>query len=142
VKQSNQRSRQGICDACSHDFGLFGHPLADPPAVAEDCQALAFEAREALLRKAPTCDKAKELLGGCTAGGSGDISLGQIVTEKRQAAFLQKLSTEQRRSYDREMKSCNDEYKEGEGTLSRAMAAGCRADLAQSYAHKFGKRQR
>ena len=37
------------------------------------------------------------------------------------------------------MKNCNDEYKEEEGTLSRAMVAGCRANLAQSYAHKFGK---
>ncbi len=80
-----------------------------------------------------------ERFGGCNAGGSGDINLGQIVTEKCQGDFLQKLSAGQRRSYDRGMKRCNDEVKEDEGTLSRAMAAGCRAELAQSYAHKFGK---
>ena len=61
------------------------------------------------------------------------------MTDKCEAGFLKKLSKAQRRAYDREMKSCNDEYKEDEGTLSRAMAAGCRADLAQSYAHKFGE---
>ncbi len=113
--------------------------LLTPPAAAEDCQKLEFDAREALLRKAPTCDQAMELFGGCNAGGSGDINLGQIVTEKCQGDFLQKLSAGQRRSYDRGMKRCNDEVKEDEGTLSRAMAAGCRAELAQSYAHKFGK---
>jgi hypothetical protein len=109
------------------------------PAAGEDCRELEFGARETLLRKAPTCDKAMELFAGCNAGGSGDINLGQIVTEKCEGMFLQKLSAGQRRGYDREMKSCNDEYKKEEGTLSRVMAAGCRAQLAQSYAHKFGK---
>jgi hypothetical protein len=109
------------------------------PGAAEDCRELEFGAREALLRTAPTCDKAMELFGSCNAGGSGDINLGQIVTEKCEATFLKKLGAGQRRSYDREMKSCNDEYKEDEGTLSRAMVAGCRANLAQSYAQKFGK---
>jgi hypothetical protein len=113
--------------------------LLTPPAAAEDCQTLEFDAREALLRKAPACDPAMELFSSCNGGGSGDINLGQIVTEKCEGVFLQKLSAAQRRSYDREMKSCNDEYKKDEGTLSRAMAAGCRALVAQRYAHKFGK---
>ena len=109
------------------------------PAAAEDCRELEFGAREALLRKAPTCDQAMELFGSCNAGGSGDINLGRIVTAKCEAAFLQKLSARQRGSYDREIKSCNAEVKGDEGTLSRAMAAGCRALVAQSFAHKFGK---
>jgi hypothetical protein len=109
------------------------------PTVAEDCRQLDFGAREALLRQAPTCDKAMELFASCNAGGSGDISLGQIVTGKCEAGFLKKLSTKQRRDYDRGIKRCNDDAKEDEGTLSRAIAAGCRANLAQSYAHKFGK---
>jgi len=107
--------------------------------AAQDCLKLEYEAREALVRQAPTCDKAMELFGGCAFGGSGDINLGQIVTDKCEARFLKKLSKAQRRGYDREIKSCNDEYKEEEGTLSRAMVAGCRANLAQSYAHRFGK---
>ena len=109
------------------------------PGAAEDCRELEFGAREALLRAAPTCDKAMELFSSCNGGGSGDINLGQIVTEKCQADFLEKLSAKQRRTYEGEIKSCNAEYKEDEGTLSRAMAAGCRAELAQSYAEKFGK---
>ena len=113
--------------------------LLTRPGAAEDCRELEFGAREALLRQAPTCDKAMELFGSCNAGGSGDINLGQILTEKCEADFLKKLSARQRRTYEGEIKSCNDEEKEDEGTLSRAMAAGCRAQLAQSYAHKFGK---
>jgi len=109
------------------------------PGAAGGCRELEFEAREALLRTAPSCDKAMELFASCNAGGSGDINLGQIVTEKCQADFLKKLSAKQQRAYEGEIKSCNDEVKEDEGTLSRAMAAGCRAQLAQSYAQKFGK---
>ena len=111
--------------------------------AAEDCQKLEFGAREALVRKAPTCDKAMEQFTNCNAGGGGDVILGQIVTEKCQGDFLKKLNAKQRQAYADGIKSCNDEVKEEEGSLSRAMAAGCRAELARSYAHKFSKaRQR
>ena len=113
--------------------------LLTRPGTAQDCLNLDFAAREALVRTAPTCDKAMELFRGCAFGGSGDIALGQIATEKCQADFLQKLSTAQRRAYEHGIKLCNDDYKADEGTLSRATAAGCRADLAQDYAHKFGE---
>jgi hypothetical protein len=38
------------------------------PGAAEDCQLLGFEAREQVLRHAPTCDKANELFGDCAYG--------------------------------------------------------------------------
>ena len=76
---------------------------------------------------------------GCNVGGTGDVLLGQVAAEKCQADFLKKLNAKQRQAYAGGIKACNDEDKEGEGTLSRAMAAGCRANLAQSYAHKFGQ---
>jgi len=103
---------------------------------AQDCPIKEFtqEAREQLLRQAPTCDKAMELFGVCSYGASGDTSLGQIVTEKRQEVFLQKLSAAQRRTYDREMKRCGDKYKNQDGAMYRSFAASCRASLAQSYA--------
>jgi len=113
--------------------------LLTPPAAAQNCQELAQEGREQLLRQAPTCDKAKVRVGDCAYGATGDISLGQIVTEKCERTFLQQLSAGQRRTYDREMKRCGDTYRNMDGTMYRAMAAGCRADLAQTYAHKFGK---
>ena len=107
--------------------------------AAEDCQKLEFAAREALVRKAPTCDKAMEQFTNCNAGGSGDVIFGQIVTEKCQGYFLKKLNAKQRQAYANEIKACNDEVKEDEGSLSRAIGAGCRATVAQNYAHKFGR---
>lgn len=113
--------------------------LLTRPGAAEDCRALGFEGREAVVRQAPTCDKAMERFGDCNYGAGGDIGLGQIVTEKCETVFLKKLNAQARRSYRRGIKTCNDADKEDEGTLSHAIAAGCRANLAQDYARKFGK---
>jgi hypothetical protein len=113
--------------------------LLASPGTAQDCQTLPQEGREEVLRKAPTCDKAMELFSDCAYGASGDISLGQIITKKCEATFLSKLSARQKHSYDRGMKRCYDQYKNEDGTMYRAMTAGCQADLAQNYTHKFGK---
>jgi hypothetical protein len=108
--------------------------------AAEDCRKLDFEAREALVRKAPTCDRAMKQFQNCNSGGTADLNLGGIVTDRCEADFLKKLNAKQRQAYAGEIKACNDEVKEDEGTLSRAMGAICRATAAQDYAHKFGKR--
>jgi hypothetical protein len=113
--------------------------LLSRPGTAEDCRQLNHEGRQALIRKAPTCDKAMAQFGDCNYGASGDTALGQIVTDKCEAAFLKKLNAKQRQAYAGEIKSCNDEVKEDEGTLSIAIGAGCRALAAQNYARKFGK---
>ena len=115
--------------------------LLASPGRAQDCQKLEFDSREALIRKAPTCDKAMERLPDCTAGGTGDVILAQIVVEKCERMFLKKLNAGQRLAYGEEIKSCNAENKEGEGVLSRALAATCRADLAQTFARTFGKKR-
>ena len=121
--------------ACSAIF------LLARPGAAEDCRQLDHEARQALIRKAPSCDKAMAQFGDCNYGASGDTALGQIVTEKCEADFLRKLNAKQRQAYAGEIKRCNDEVKEDEGTLSIAIGAGCRALAAQNYAHKFGKQR-
>jgi hypothetical protein len=112
--------------------------LLGRPGVAADCQTLDQAGREQVLRQAPTCDKANELFGDCAYGASGDTALGQVVTEKCEGDFLKKLSAKQKRTYQRGIKTCNDKYANMDGTMYRAMAAGCRADLAQSYSRKFG----
>lgn len=113
--------------------------LATLPVAAEDCQSLRYEEREAVIRKAPTCDKAMVAFGDCAFGASGDTGLGQIVTEKCQGDFLQKLGTGQKHSYERGIKRCNDKYAKMQGTMYVAMAAYCRARLAQTYSHKYSK---
>jgi len=113
--------------------------LARSGNAAEDCQSLGFEGREQIVRQAPSCDKANASFAACAYGAGGDTSLAQIVIEKCEGGFLNTLSKAQRRSYDRGMKRCEAKYEHEDGTMYRAMAAGCRANLAQSYAHKFGK---
>ena len=113
--------------------------LAALPAAAEDCQGLRQEEREAVIRKAPTCDKAMVAFGDCAFGASGDTGLGQIVTEKCQGDFLQKLGSWRKSGYERGIKRCNDKYARKDGTMYVAMAAYCRAELAQTYSRKYGK---
>jgi len=109
--------------------------LLIPPAAARNRRELAQEGREQLRRQAPTCDKAKVRFGDCAYGVGGDISLGQIVTEKCERTFLQQLSAGQRSTYDREMKRCGEHLQEhGQQHVPRNGGG-----LAQSCAHKFGK---
>ncbi|HZL41514.1 MAG TPA: hypothetical protein VFC45_14690 [Pseudolabrys sp.] len=115
--------------------------LLTRPGAAEDCRQLGHEGRQALIRKAPTCDRDMAQFGDCNYGATGDIALAQIVIGKCEAGFLKKLSAKQRQAYAGEIKSCNDAVNEDEGTLLIAIGAGCRALAAQSYAHKFGKRR-
>jgi hypothetical protein len=86
--------------------------------------------------------KAREWFGICSYGASGDVPLGQIVTEKCEGDFLAKLTKAQRRTYEQKIKTCDDEYKNEDGSMYRAMAAGCRVDVAQSYARRFRKTKR
>ena len=108
-------------------------------AAAQECQHMGYEDREAMIRKAPTCDKAMGQFGDCAFGASGDTGLGQIVTEKCEGDFLKKLSAGQKRTYQREIKRCNDKYAKMEGSMYVAMAAGCRAELARTFSHKYSK---
>ncbi len=115
--------------------------LSASPLAAQDCQSLDQSGRAERIRKASTCDKAMATFGDCAYGAGGDTELGGIVTEKCEAMFLQELSRSQKSAYDRGIKECNEEYKNEDGTMYRAMEAGCRADLAQTFARKFGKQR-
>jgi hypothetical protein len=107
---------------------------------AQECQNLGHAEREALVRKAPTCNKAVEQFSDCAYGASGDVSLADIVTEKCEAEFLPKIvRTPRWRAYQRSIKRCDDKYEKMDGTMYIAMAAGCRIEVAQSYAHRFNK---
>lgn len=73
------------------------------PVWAEDCPAedSGWEAREAAVAKAPTCDRALKVAEFCAYGATGDTGLTNIVMEKCEADFSAKMSKAQRQSYDR-----------------------------------------
>ena len=45
----------------------------------------------------------------------------------------------QKHGYERGINRCNDKYAKMDGTMYIAMAAYCRAELAQTYARKYSK---
>jgi hypothetical protein len=89
------------------------------------------------LQDAPSCEKALDLFRACSLGAGGDVALGAIVVEKCEAGFLGRLTREQRRTYDREQKRCQNKYRRESGTMYRSFEAFCGAELARNYAHRY-----
>lgn len=111
------------------------------PAAARDCptQDFGWEAREAAVRKAPTCNEALAVAESCAFGASGDTGLSDIVIDKCEADFLTKLSKAQRQAYDAGIRRCNSKHRRQDGSMYRSMEAFCRAKLARDTAAKFAR---
>ena len=92
-----------------------------------------------MLRAAPACDKSMALFSDCAYGASGDLMLGRVVTRKYEGDFLAKLGKAERRIYEGKIKACGLKYAKEDGTMYRAMEAGCRADVAQQYSRRYRK---
>ena len=109
------------------------------PPEPEACPIEDFteDAREKLVQDAPSCDKALDLFRACSLGASGDVALGAIVVEKCEAGFLNRLTKDQRRTYDREQKGCQNKYRRESGTMYRSFEAFCGAGLARNYARRY-----
>lgn len=97
------------------------------------------DAKEELLRKAPTCDAAMELFEACAYGASGDTGLSDAVIENCESSFAPKLSVSQRKAYDTEAKRYDAKYHNKQGTMYISQAAFCRASVAQKHARRFSK---
>jgi hypothetical protein len=115
-----------------------------PAKVQKECpvQESSLDAREEAIAKAPACKQALEIMEACAYGAGGDTGLGAAVVEKCEAGFLSKLSKAQRRTYDSEIKRCNNKYRNESGTMYRSFEAFCRAQLAVRTEAKFGKPSR
>ena len=120
-------------------MAIAGAGAAPKPAEPEACPIEDFteDAREKLLQDASSCDKALDLFRACSLGASGDVALGAIVVEKCEAGFLNRLTREQRRTYDREQGRCQNKYRRESGTMYRSFEAFCGAELARNYARRY-----
>jgi hypothetical protein len=115
-----------------------GQPAA--PKVQKECPGgLDADAKEELLRKAPTCDAAMELFEACAYGASGDTGLGDAVIENCEKSFASKLSTSQRKAYEAEVRRCDAKVRNKQGTMYISAAAFCRAGVAQKHARRFSR---
>jgi hypothetical protein len=118
----------------------FATPLS--ALKAKDCPVEDFtlDAREAAIRKAPSCEQALEIMQACAYGAGGDTSLGAAVHERCEPEFLPKLSKAQWKAYDREQKRCDDKYAKQSGTMYRSFTAFCQAQSTVNYARRFGSK--
>lgn len=110
-------------------------------AIAEDCPAKSSQMDDviAALNDAPGCDRAMKVFDACAYGASGDVQLGAVVEKKCEAGFLKRLKAPQNRIYQRELRACDRKYEHRSGTLYLSLAAFCRAEVAQRYAHQAQK---
>jgi hypothetical protein len=118
-------------------FSVAVNAIAANGEEKKGCPTRELKALEDLLRQAPSCQSAFALFEICEFGASGDVSLGAAVTEKCEGDFLSKLSTAQRRDYDRKQKRCARKYQNKAGTMYRSFEAFCGASLARDYSAKF-----
>ena len=86
---------------------------------------------------APTCDAALKMFQKCNVGTSGDVDLGEVVTQKCEALFDGKLSAKQKAAYSRAKDACGTKYAKEQGTMYRSFEAYCRAQAAHKVAMPF-----
>lgn len=111
------------------------------PAIAAECpvESLSPSEVEKLIVAAPTCEQGLKIFEGCGMGGMSDVILGGVVIEKCEAVFEGKLSTAQKRSYDRAQKACDRKYARESGSEYRSLTAFCSAAAAGRMAKQFSK---
>jgi hypothetical protein len=90
----------------------------------------------AVLDQAPSCERAMKVFEACEYGTSGDIRFGAIVEKKCEGDFLARLTDPGKRHYQREMRVCDQKYRNESGTIYRSFTAYCRADVAQRYSRQ------
>jgi hypothetical protein len=105
-------------------------------AAGEDCPAEDGAEIERLLAEAPSCDQSMALFRICALGASGDMAFGAIVRQRCESDFLGKLSSAERRRYDRWIRFCERKYRHEPGTMYRSFEAFCVATVAQAYARR------
>ena len=117
--------------------------MLSSPVRAMDCPVETrvegtLEAKEAAIRKAPTCKRAYEIMEACAYTASGDTGLGEALRQRCEPEFMSRLGKAQRRTYDQEQKRCTYKYANKGGTMYVSFSAFCRAESTVKYAAKYG----
>jgi hypothetical protein len=90
----------------------------------------------AVLKEAPSCERARKVFEACEYGTSGDVQFGAVVEARCEGDFLARLKEPQKLLYRREMRDCDRKYQNESGTMYRSFTAFCRADVAQRYSRR------
>jgi hypothetical protein len=117
--------------------------LSNPgtPAHAMVCMETSMTSDEVVdaINKQTSCESAMKVFRDCQSGASGDVELGAAVERKCEADFLPGLNTAQQQAYKREMRACDQKYRNKSGTMYVSFAAFCRAEVAKRYAQRAPK---
>ncbi|MCP4618374.1 MAG: hypothetical protein GY844_18310 [Bradyrhizobium sp.] len=82
------------------------------------------------------CNRAMKVFRDCAYTASGDVQLGDAVEKKCEADFMPGLKAAQKKAYQREMRVCDEKYRNESGTMYRSFTAFCRAEVAQRYSQR------
>jgi hypothetical protein len=107
-----------------------------PPQEECPAKSMMMDDIIAVLDQAPSCERARKVFEAAEFGTSGDIRFGAIVEKKCEGDFLARLKDPEKRLYQREMRVCDQKYRNQSGTMYRAFTAYCRADVAQRYSRR------
>jgi hypothetical protein len=115
--------------------------LVAHPAQAGNCPAKSTMMDDilAVLKEAPSCERARKVFEACEYGTSGDVQFGAVVEARCEGDFLAGLKEPQKILYRREMRKCDRKYQNEQGTMYRSFTAFCRADVALRYSRRARK---
>jgi hypothetical protein len=112
--------------------------VAGTPARAMVCMEKSMTLDEVvdIIGAQKDCESAMKLFQDCQLTASGDVQLGAAVEKKCEADFMPGLNTAQKRAYKREIRVCDQKYRNKSGTMYLSFAAFCRAEVAQRYSQR------
>jgi hypothetical protein len=112
--------------------------VAGTPARAMVCMEKSMTLDEVvdIIGAQKDCESAMKLFQDCQLTASGDVELGAAVEKKCEADFLPGLNTAQKQAYRREIRVCDQKYRNKSGTMYLSFAAFCRAQVAQRYSQR------
>jgi len=113
--------------------------LAAPkPSEPKECPVTehSLDAIEAAIDQGVSCQQSMGIFQACAYVASGDVPLGEAVIRKCEGDFLNKLTSPQKRAYERQIKRCWRKYAREAGTMYRSFEAMCAAAVAQAYSRR------
>jgi hypothetical protein len=112
--------------------------VAGTPARAMVCMEKSMTLDEVVdtIGAQKDCESAMKLFQDCQLTASGDVQLGAAVEKKCEADFMPGLNTAQKQAYRREIRVCDQKYRNKSGTMYLSFAAFCRAEVAQRYSQR------
>jgi hypothetical protein len=112
--------------------------LPGGPAHAMVCmgKSMTLEEVAQTISAQASCERAMKVFQDCELTASGDVDLGAAVEKKCEADFMPGLKGAQKRAYQRQMRACDNKYRNKSSTMYLSFTAFCRAEVAQRFSQK------